>query len=669
MALYIGANYHPHDWDENRWKIDIGLMKEAGFSTVRLGHLCWDSYEPEEGLYTFDWFDQVMDLFAEAKIGVVLDVSMRPAPAWVHKLCPGCNIHSKSGIHQASLRRYMEDVDDPAYQHYALRFAEVIVNRYKSHPALFAFGLCNELGAGPMSYSDFARTRFQNWLKKKYVRIENLNKAWATQRWSRKMNSFEDVYLQENEVAIGAPEAWLDMRRFYSDGIGNFIIKLKEVVNTNAPGIPHSSNHYSGMRHLGFDYLKVSDRFVDYPGMGFYPGYKLDDNFQYCNIVYKERLAESGKPLWFLEFQTGCHAVFCLPKGFMRMHIMLCLMNRTQMVLGWTWRTMLGGEEQFYHGLIGHDGNVTPNYFEYQKAAKDLQKLEEYAFPYLPNPEIAVAYSQESEWVSQHQKGQFRQRYDAMMIQVHKVFYESNLEYNMVDLRNLKQKYKLLIVPGHILIEPKVAETIRNFVQEGGTVIMTGYSGNVDETGKAFSIPKPGNLSDVFGIRVAGFYRTNMSGFYSENAEIVGVGDESHELLKIKMKNNSFKIDVEYYEDLVLNSAQSFAAFEDKSKCAISMNQFGEGLAFYIAAETNKTILSQLINYLIDDLRLEVSVDTPLGVQARRISSNQYFYVNTLNQDRLISLPRAGRGVLTEKYYQSEIVLKAYDVELIVCEE
>ena len=26
-------------------------MKEAGLTTVRLGHLCWDSYEPEEGVY------------------------------------------------------------------------------------------------------------------------------------------------------------------------------------------------------------------------------------------------------------------------------------------------------------------------------------------------------------------------------------------------------------------------------------------------------------------------------------------------------------------------------------------------------------------------------------------------------------------------------------------
>ena len=64
--LYVGANYHPHD-DKDLTKIenDIRLMKEAGFTCVRLGHLAWDSYEPQEGVYDFEWFDVVMDRFAE----------------------------------------------------------------------------------------------------------------------------------------------------------------------------------------------------------------------------------------------------------------------------------------------------------------------------------------------------------------------------------------------------------------------------------------------------------------------------------------------------------------------------------------------------------------------------------------------------------------------------
>ena len=67
QQLYVGANYHPHD-DKNPEKIarDIRLMQEAGFNVTRLGHLAWDSFEPSDGVFDFEWFDRVMDGMAEA---------------------------------------------------------------------------------------------------------------------------------------------------------------------------------------------------------------------------------------------------------------------------------------------------------------------------------------------------------------------------------------------------------------------------------------------------------------------------------------------------------------------------------------------------------------------------------------------------------------------------
>ncbi len=81
QVLYVGANYHPHD-DKNPEKIkkDIELMKAAGFTCVRLGHLAWDSYEPSEGKFDFEWFDKVMDEMNKAGIKVILDIAIRPAP-------------------------------------------------------------------------------------------------------------------------------------------------------------------------------------------------------------------------------------------------------------------------------------------------------------------------------------------------------------------------------------------------------------------------------------------------------------------------------------------------------------------------------------------------------------------------------------------------------------
>lgn len=669
MSLYIGTNYHPHDWEEERWSVDIDLMKKAGVNTVRIGHLAWDTFEPEEGVYTFEMYDKVMDLFHEAGIKVVLDISLRPAPIWVHKLCPGCNICSKDGVEQASLHRYMEDVADPAYQYYAFRFTEVMIKHYRNHPALMSFGLCNEVGSGMLSYSEYARRRFVNWLKAKYQTIDNLNKAWNTQRWCRRLTSFEDVPLQQNEVSIGAPEGWLDMRRFFSDGQIDFLKKFHELAKRHADGIPCTTNLYADNQKLGYDYLKEHDKFMDMPGCGYYPFYDVEDwRQQYFITVMKHDVGELNKPLWFLEFQTGTEGVMAGPKGFTYMQVMLGLLNRVEMALAWTWRTMYGGKEQYYHGVLAHDGYPTDNYEDLQRLATDFKKLEKYAFPYVPKPAIGVAYSQDSWWMASYHKEQFRQEYIDNIVEVQKAFFENNLEYNFVNLRNLINDYKLLIIPGHIVMEQSVTDTVRAFVEQGGTVIMTGYSGMADGTGRAYTIPHPGNLSDVFGIRVAGFFRTDMPCYFEENARTVSHNGKERELLRVTAGEEEFDVNIDYYEKLELSTAESVAEYSDKNLCAVSVNTYGKGKAYYVAAESNCELMKWLIDKIADEVELGERFELPHCVQGRKIAENQYFYVNMNKHKVEVTLQKPGKGVLTEKQYVDSIVLDGYQCELIVCD-
>lgn len=669
MSLYIGTNYHPHDWEETLWEKDINLMKQAGFTTVRLGHLCWDSYEPEEGVFTFEWFDRVMDLCEAKQLDVVLDISMHPAPVWVHKLCPGSNISGPSGNAQASLRRYMDDVDDPAYQKYAYRFAKKLVNRYKDHPALFAFALCNELGDGYMNHSQYARQRFIEWLKKKYKTIDNLNDVWATKRWSRRLNSFDEVELQENEIAVGAPEAWLDMRRFFSDGVGNFISGLKDIVEENAKGIPHSSNHYAEKDSFGFDYMKEYPRFVQYPGMGFYPGYTPNkENALIMTLTwYMGRIAETGMPMWCMEFLTGAKGRTAGTYGLNRMYAYICLMHRAQMILGWTYRTMLNGEEQFLYGLLNHDGMPNANYYEYKEIAKAFKKLETYGFPYVPNPEIAVANSYDSKLIAAYHTEQFTLSHLKNMMAVTAALEKQNYDYNIVDLRNLQNRYKLLLVPGYIMMDEKSATQIRTFIEDGGTVIMSGYSAILDETGKAFAQARPGRLSDVFGIRITSCQRTNgVQLTDAQEAQITRSSESGNELIVIEKDGESITIDVDYYETIDLTTAEIYAENKKDHTCAISKNNYGKGTAYYICSESNEAVWDWMLKDISGKTGLGDTVSVPDGIYARRIKENQTFYVNGTGSEVRIQIPKKGYGVLAECEFESEFVLNPFDGELIV---
>ena len=191
--LFVGTCYQPVDRSPDQINQDIAIMKHAGFNVARMGDLSWDSFEPSQGKFTFEWFDSIMDKMHAAGIQVILDIPGLPAPTWLHRAYPGVDIVAQDGTRLPPAERYMDNISDPNYIREVGAMADALMKRYAHHPAVIAVGYDNEIGNGFMSYSEADRQRFITWLKQKYGTIDALNKAWATQRWSRRLNNFEDV--------------------------------------------------------------------------------------------------------------------------------------------------------------------------------------------------------------------------------------------------------------------------------------------------------------------------------------------------------------------------------------------------------------------------------------------------------------------------------------------
>ena len=72
--LFVGTCYQPVDRTPEKIRQDIALMKQAGFTMVRMGDLSWDAFEPSEGHFAFTWFDDILRQMNKAGIKVILDV-------------------------------------------------------------------------------------------------------------------------------------------------------------------------------------------------------------------------------------------------------------------------------------------------------------------------------------------------------------------------------------------------------------------------------------------------------------------------------------------------------------------------------------------------------------------------------------------------------------------
>jgi beta-galactosidase len=645
--LFVGTCYQPVDRSPEQVRQDIALMKQAGFRMVRMGDLSWDAFGPSEGRFEFGWFDQILDQMNEAGIKVILDIGGSPAPIWLHRNHPSVNIVNEQGATVYPAERYMDDISDPVYREHLVRYADELTRHYAHHPALAAIGYNNEIGNGFMSYSGGVRQRFVEWLKTKYGTIENLNKAWATQRWSRRLNSFDELELPYGS-GPSPPERYLDLRRFWSDVTISILEDLEKVRERNVPNLPAVSNLWDTAGRRGFDYLSSYKNYVSYGAEGFYPGTALDTSLGALLVK-----GDLPNPVWFNEFITGGGGSYGGPKGIIRMWAYLALIDYGQTFLAWTFNTHRGGEEQSLFGLLDHDGTPSWKYAEFKQIASEFSKLQHLGFPRYHKPEVAIAYSFESLIASRGvgpsnaARSYFKVNYADQVASALQPFFEDNIDVATINIGHSALDYKLLVVPADYLMDTASAAAIRTYVQNGGTVIMTALSAKVDENSQWFDTPLPGRLNDVFGIRTSEFYRPSTSP-------------------EIDLNGKTERATIDFYEVLEPQTANTLALFTNtpERSPAITVNNYGKGRAIYVAVPAQMAILAPLVRSVYAPLAIAKGPETPSGVYAR-IVEGRTLYVNTTGEEKILPIRGSKRGIVNGASYEGVIRLKPYDVDLV----
>jgi beta-galactosidase len=645
--LFAGTCYQPIDRTPEQIDRDIAIMKHAGFNVVRMGDLSWDSFEPSQGQFDFGWFDKVMDKMQANGIRVILDIPGSPAPIWLHRRYPGVDLISQNGTRLPPAERYMDNISDPDYAREAGILADAMTKRYAHHPAVIAVGYDNEIGNGFLSYSEADRQRFIAWLKRKYGAIEELNKAWATQRWSRRLNSFEDVDLPLAD-GPGPSERYLDLHRYWSDVTIARLKELDAIRRGNMPNTPAISNLWDTAPRRGFDYLSTYKSYVSYGAEGFYPSDPVNGVFG--ALTTKGDLAA---PLWFNEFVAGGGGYYGTP-GRSRMYAHLALITGAQGILAWTFNSHLGGEEQAIFGLVDHDGVPSWKVDEFARIAADFRQLSQLGFPRYTHPEVAIAYSFDS-FVDSHPNGPsnttlqyFKPSYTEQVQGAFEPFFRDNIDAAVINIgHDSLLPYKLVVVPADYLMDTASAKALRDYVSGGGTVLMTAFSAKVDEHGQWFDTPLPGRLSDVFGLRTAQFYLPD-------------------EMPEFELGGKTAKASIRFYEVLEPQTAQTLATFSNipGHPPAVTVNKYGKGQAIYLAAAAQPSLIGPIVRSLYEPLGIQPGPKTPEGVYAR-VVNGRTLYVNTTDEEKRVAVGMKAHGVLSHQSYNSEMKLGPYQVDLV----
>ena len=310
--LTMGTCYYPEHWDKKLWADDLDRMKKAGISVIRIAEFAWSKVEPEEGVFTYDFFDEFLDLCSEKQMKVIFGTPTATPPAWLTEKYPEVLNARKDGVLLRHGGRRHYNYNSPVYQRLCARVVEREAAHYAKHPAIVGWQIDNELGNshGDLCMCDSCKARFQQWLEKKYGDIETLNDAWGTAFWSQGYNTFSQISTPLITAVGENPSAMLDWKCFCSDLIVDFAKWQADIIRENCP------NHFITHNYMCFDdkvnYYDLGE-LLDFVSNDIYPaGYWQEQPHQPdSDIAASHDVVRSykKKPFWIMEQQAGMYSL------------------------------------------------------------------------------------------------------------------------------------------------------------------------------------------------------------------------------------------------------------------------------------------------------------------------------------------------------------------------
>src|SRR5262245_9990375 len=146
--LLHGGDYNPDQWLDAPEIIDedFRLVSPAHVNTFSVGIFAWMALEPEEGKFTFEWLDRILDRMAEKKMAAVLATPSGARPAWMSFKYPEVNRVTRDGRRNRHGERHNHCFTSPVYREKVAIIDSKLAERYANHPALSVWHLSNEYG-------------------------------------------------------------------------------------------------------------------------------------------------------------------------------------------------------------------------------------------------------------------------------------------------------------------------------------------------------------------------------------------------------------------------------------------------------------------------------------------------------------------------------------------
>jgi len=660
-TLAYGADYNPEQWPEKVWAEDARLMREAGVNLVSLGIFAWGLLEPEPGVFDFSLLDKVIPLLAAAGVDVDLATPTASPPNWFLAKYPHVRPMMADGVVLGGSSRQTYCPHSPEYREACLRIAGVLAERYAAHPSVTMWHVHNEYGAPTGEcYCEVSAAAFRDWLRAKYHTLDALNEAWTASFWGQTYTAWEQIDTPKlTPMADVNPAHRLDFRRFTSDSTLELYTGQRDVIKAaladlGRPGIPVTTN-FQLINCKALDFWAWA-REVDVAANNHYLTAEAADNqIELALTADFTRSMRRGEPWLVMEHSTG--AVSWQPRniakqpGEMRRNTLAHVARGADGALFFQWRASRGGGEKFHSAMLPHGGTETRIWREVVELGANLKSLAEIEGSRVA-ADTAVLWDWESWWALEQVFRPsvdlaYKERALAYYEQLWRAHVQADFAHPAADLSN----YKLVVVPQMYLCREQWAKNLRDYVAGGGTLVVSYFSGIVDEDDAVHLGGYPGVLRDLVGLTIS---------------EFLPLRSGEH----VSLSENGTASGAVWSEEIELRGAEAVYRYQNGPAApgpAVTRARHEDGTVWYVSTSPDSETLREILRAAAADAGVAFDTETPdtLELVERRSAEGARYLFAINHGDDAVPLPTAGTDLLTGERHAGGDVVPAGSVRVL----
>jgi beta-galactosidase len=665
-----GGDYNPDQWLDRPDILsnDLELMKLSHSNTFSLSIFAWSTLEPEEGIYRFEWLDEIIDNIFRIGGRIILATPSGARPAWMSQKYPEVLRINAARVKQLHGGRHNHCFTSGVYREKTQKINRLLAERYGNHPALLMWHISNEYGGE--CHCEQCQHAFRGWLKQKYNHdLKSLNDAWWGPFWSHTFNDWSQIESPSPNGESMVHGLNLDWKRFVTEQTISFyeneIVPLRELT----PTIPITTNFMADTNDLipfqALDYSKFA-KHLDVISWDAYPTWHNDwestadlaMKVGFINDLYRSLKQQPFILMESTPSGVNWHQVNKAKRpGMHLLSSMQLVSHGSDSVMYFQWRKSRGSSEKFHGAVVDHDNSSENRVFkEVAKVGEALEKLVEIVGTNRP-ADVAILYDWESNWAINDAQGfgLETKRYPQTLQQHYRTFWEQDIPVDVITKDQDFSAYKLLIVPMLYLVSEETIARLKQFVADGGTLVMTYISGLVNEHDLTYLGGWHKDLREIFGMKPI-----ETDTLYSSDKNYVRYRNQSYELR-------------DYATVIELNTASTEGIYEDDfyaNTAAVTSHKYEKGQTYYIGGRMEDSFHRDFYAEIIKELTLKpiVSVGHGKGVSVQVRQSPEYDYIFVMNfteEKQPVSFKSSVKDMFTSKEIIGKVILEKYEVLIV----